>query len=179
MARALRLLGQGESAAAIPLPQQLLGREFDRDARIHLLSALQQADPGAYSQLLQQSLTAYPQDALFRLHQANQLFAARRYTELAESFMSEQDNQGLISLVATSLQRLERHEEAVTKFKRVLELEPAQPRSWLSLAMSQQHLKRDQAALASYRMALRSGPLNQRLRQFAEQNISRLAQIRD
>ena len=176
MARALRLLGQGESAAAIPLLQQLLGREFDRDARIHLLSVFKQSNPGAYAQLLRESLSAYPQDSLFQLHQANWLFAAQRYMDLIGQFSSEQDDRGLISLVATSLQRLERHEEAVVKFKRALELEPAQPRTWLSLAISQQHLEREQDALASYQMALRSGPLNQRLRQFAEQNIGRLSQ---
>jgi tetratricopeptide (TPR) repeat protein len=174
--QALDTIKQGDSVGGIELLDQLLGSDIDRDVRIHKLRVYQRLNQVvAFNRLLNESLRLYPADPVFGLYRANSLFAAQRYADLVQQFADEQEQYELVSLVATSQQRLGQHDAAVEGFKRTLEVNPAQPRFWISLAISQQHLGQTRQALGSYQMALRSGPLTQKLRAFAVEKIRQLS----
>jgi tetratricopeptide (TPR) repeat protein len=173
---AVEKVNQGNAAEGLELLNQLLGGEFDRDVRVHKLQLYQRMNEvKGFNQLLNESLQVYPADPVFGLYQANQLYAARRYADLINRFGIEQERPELISLVAASHQRLGQHDAAVEYFKRTLQIDPAQPKLWISLGISQQHLARAKQALEAYQMALRSGPLTLKLRGFAQDKIRQLS----
>jgi Tfp pilus assembly protein PilF len=77
--------------------------------------------------------------------------------------------------LATSYQRTEQHQLAVEYFIAALRINPQQPRLWISLGISQQNLSQREQALSSYKMALRSGSVNQRLHDFVQSKIKQLS----
>jgi tetratricopeptide (TPR) repeat protein len=154
----------------------LLGGKFDHQARTHLLELLSQQNDGeGFSILLAASLKKYPQDRVFLLYEANRLFAEKQYLSLIEKFKNHTENDQLLSLLATSYQRTEQHQLAVEYFIAALRINPQQPRLWISLGISQQNLSQREQALSSYKMALRSGSVNQRLHDFVQSKIKQLS----
>lgn len=174
---AMRLLNSGQWSQAENRLQALLGGKQDRAARLKMLELYQRQKNGKQiNELLQKSLKLYPLDSEFRLLQANQLFASAQYDSIVEKFANDTSNSQLLSLVATSYQRQEQHDQAIGVFKRALKLNPLQSKLWVSLAISQQHQELQEQALNSYRMALKSGQLNVRLQSFVNQRIRQLSQ---
>jgi hypothetical protein len=156
--------------------EMLLGGEFDRQARTQLLGLLsQQGDSQGFNEMLQVSLQQYPQDEVYLLYEANRLFAKKQYLLLIDKFKAYTKNDQLLSLLATSYQRTDQHQLAVENFISALNINPQQPRLWISLAISQQNLSQREQALNSYQMALRSGSINQRLHDFVQSKIKQLA----
>lgn len=156
--------------------EQLLGGKQDYQAREHLLKILsQQNNREDFSSLVAESLTRYPNDEVFILYDANMLFSEKQYLALIEKYKSHAPNNQLYTLLATSYQRTAQHQLAAEEFIKALKINPQQPRLWISLAISQQHLSQREQALNSYQMALRSGGLNQRLHDFVQSNIRQLS----
>lgn len=154
----------------------LIGGKFDRQARTHLLELLSKQNDGqGFSELLSGSLQKYPQDRVFLLYEANRLFAEKQYLTLIEKFKAQTQNTQLLSLLATSYQRTDQHELAAGHFISALKINPQQPRLWISLAISQHNLLQREQALNSYQMALRSGPMSQRLHDFVQSKIKLLS----
>ncbi len=176
--RLKRAIGQFEagewSTAEIGL-KSLLDSELDREARINLLSLYQyRQKPQQFQQLLSKSLLQYPQDMDFILIDANQLINSKRYSTLVERYHGNLKDKQLLSLVAASYQRLQQHASAIDYYTKTLELDPRQPKNWISLGISQEQQSEYNQALQSYRMAMRSGPLNDRLTGFVQQRIQQL-----
>ncbi len=166
----------GDIAQARKSLEMLLGGEFDRQARNQLLGLLsRQGDAQGFSELLRVSLQKYPQDEVYVLYEANRLFAEKQYLELIDKFKAYTKNDQLLSLLATSYQRTDQHQQAAEHFISALKINPQQPRLWISLAISQQNLSQREQALSSYQMALRSGSMNQRLHDFVQSKIKQLA----
>ena len=174
--RAISSARQGDQVVAIDALQQLLGGELDREARIHLLSILSEADDhAAYVSMLDDALEKYPNDPVFQLYEANRLFSEKQYLVLIDRFKTVTDNPQMIALLATSYQRIEEHQLASEYFSLALKMNSQQPRLWISLAISRQHLAQSEQALHAYQMALRSGPLTSRLQEFAQSKIRQLS----
>lgn len=166
----------GDISAAIKSLQMLLDGEFDHPARTQLLVLFsKQNDAAGFNQLLANSLQKYPRDEAFMLYEANRLFADKQYLQLIEKFKTYTENEQLLSLLATSYQRMDQHQSAIEYFIAALKINPQQPRLWISLGISQQNLSQREQALSSYQMALRSGSLNQRLHDFVQSKIKQLA----
>ncbi len=173
--RAIAQFEAGDWAVAEIGLKSLLDSELDREARINLLSLYQyRQKPQPFQQLLTESLAQYPQDIDFILIDANQLINAKQYSTLVQRYQSTTGNNQLMSLLAASYQRLQQHDLAIDFYIQALELDPRQPKNWISLAISQEQEAAYGQALQSYQMAMRSGPLNDRLTGFVQQRIQQL-----
>jgi tetratricopeptide (TPR) repeat protein len=173
---AIQMAKSGDTAVARKELEMLLGGKFDREVRIHLLELLSRQNDGeGFSSLLVNSLKKYPQDQVFVLYEANRLFAEKQYLALIEKLKNHTKNDQLLSLLATSYQRTEQHQQAAEYFIAALKMNPQQPRLWISLGISQQYLAQREQALSSYQMALRSGSVNQRLHDFVQSKIKQLS----
>ena len=167
---------QGDLASATQSLQLLLGSEVDRQARTHLLGILDaRKTPEEFNAMLDSSLKIYPGDIVFQLYEANRLFSEKKYQRLIDKFTSVTDNLQMVSLLATSYQRTEQHQLAMEYFALALKMNPQQPRLWIGLAISQQYLSQRDQALSSYQMALRSGPMSERLHEFVQSKIKQLS----
>ncbi len=173
--RAINQFEAGEwSAAEIGL-KSLQNSELDRESRINLLSLYQyRQKPQQFRQLLTESLAQYPQDMDFILIDANQLINSKQYSTLVQRYKDNSQDKQLLSLVAASYQRLQQHNMAIDYYTKALELDPRQPKNWISLAISQEQQAEYTQALQSYQMAMRSGSLNNRLTGFVQQRIQQL-----
>jgi Flp pilus assembly protein TadD len=144
---------------------------------VHLLEIARTSGDGAdFQQILQTALSRYPEDETFALHRANQLFGAQKYHDLIEQLGSiESPSAAMQTLLAASYQRIGQHREAAQHYIEALKQDPRQPRNWISLGISQQHLGDREQALHAFRMAPRSGSLNQRLHDFVQARIQQLS----
>jgi len=166
---------QGEWRSAREQFQALLGSSLDKKVRKSLLGLYQkQSAAQPLRTLLQQSLQLYPQDSDFRLMDAGQLFAAKKYAELVKQYQLESAQKNIINLVAAAQQAEGNHIAAVESYQRSLKLDANQPRIQVSLAISLEQQRQFSQALAAYQSAQRSGALNARLRQFVAQRITQL-----
>ncbi len=173
--RAISQFEAGELSASEIGLKSLLDGELDREARINLLSLYQyRKKTQQFQQLLAVSLAQYPQDMDLILIDANQLINNKQYSTLVQRYQGITKDKQLLSLVAASYQRMQQHAEAIDYYTRALELDPRQPKSWISLAISQEQQAEYNQALQSYQMAARSGPLNDRLTGFVQQRIQQL-----
>jgi len=162
--------------SAEQLLKQLQGGELDISARINLLSLYRyQQKYMPMTQMLNASLERYPDELEFKLIDARNHFERQDFAGLIARYQDESLSRDILNLVATSAQRINSHEQAVTYFKRSLTLDPQQPKSWISLAISQEQSGLFGHALQSYQMAQRSGPLTPKLQDFAASRIQQLA----
>lgn len=173
--KALRMMKAGDRSSAEQQLQQLIGSKVDKASRINLLNLYRhQGNHSEFQQLLSQSLRLYQQDMGFKLFDANQLFLQKEYVLLIDRYQEVSSSLPLLSLLAGSYQRLNRHDNAIGYYKKALKLDPQQPKNWISLAISQEHQAQFNQALQAYRMASRSGTINQRLQTFVQQRIAKL-----
>ncbi len=157
--------------------EQLLNSSMDKKVRIKLLSVYQlQKNTRAMKALLAKSLQLYPQDNAFLVTDAGQLFSESQFLTLIRRYKNNLNNLKLINLVAASFQRLNQHKNAISYFQMSLKTDSQQPRKWVSLAISQEQVSKFENSVQSYKMALRSGPLNRRLQTFIK---NRLQQLKD
>jgi len=162
--------------SAEQLLKQLQGGALDISARINLLNLYRhQQKNETMAQMLNTSLDLYPDQLEFRLLDARNHFERQDFAGLITRYQNESLSQDILNLVATSSQQMNSHEQAITYFKRSLTLDPQQPKSWISLAISQEQVGLFGNALQSYQMAQRSGSLSPRLQEFTAGRIRQLA----
>jgi hypothetical protein len=174
--KTLQALEQGQWAMAEKGLYDLLGSKQDRAARKKLIALLQQQEKIEQKlKLLDESIKKYPGDIDFILIEANRLFSSKQYAALITRFGNIQNNISLLSLVASSYQRMDQHDKAIEKFMQAIMLDPIQSKLWVSLAISQQQQGVLDQALHSYKMAINTGSLTTRLQAFVNQRIRQLS----
>ena len=109
-----------------------------------------------------------PSPALERRRQAHALFRAGMYADLLRRFADDPQQDDLLAL---AWQRLGRHEQAVTRYRRLLQREPAVARHWIGLGLSLEQLQRPAEARAAYARARDLGGLSERLEAFVEERL--------
>lgn len=155
---------------------KLIGSEYDRQVRLHLLQLYkQQQQTQLLEKLILESQKEYPDDSAFNLFHANELFADKRYVELIRLYALKANTIQLINLLAASYQRTDQHNKATQHYMQAIEMDSRQSKLWISLGISQQQLGHKTAALKSYQTALRNGLNNERLKAFLQQRIRQLS----
>lgn len=96
---------------------------------------------------------------------------AQLRSELARAGQGESGEAQLNQLLGAVLQRLSRHEEAVSAYRAALEAAPQKGSSWIGMGMSLEALGRKQEALDAYRRGVGSGSLDHEQQVFAQQRI--------
>jgi tetratricopeptide (TPR) repeat protein len=96
---------------------------------------------------------------------------AQLRSELARAGRGESGEAQLNQLLGAVLQRLSRHEEAVSAYRAALEAAPQKGSSWIGMGMSLEALGRKQEALDAYRRGVGSGSLDNEQQVFAQQRI--------
>ena len=166
----------GRPDAAEKTLRGLLGGRQDRQARLQLIGLLQSAGRAdERDAAIRAGLERYPGDIDFTLLRAGRLFEQRKYQRLVDNHGGVEGNLQMYSLLGAAHQRLEQHDRAIAVYTRALAQDPAQPRLWVSLGISQQHQQQPAAALRSYRMAQRSGLQGAALQDFVERRIAMLS----
>ena len=174
LAQSTSLIKQREWVKAQSELQKLLGTNVDKKARIKLLGVFQvQQEKNMFNQLLLESLELYPEASSLLVLHARQLFTQKEFLSLINQYGSK-DIKQVLNLVAASYQSIKQHDKAISYYQKSLTMDSLQPRSWVSLAISQEQLSRFNLALESYQMALRSGRLNKRLQDFTVKRIQQL-----
>lgn len=82
------------------------------------------------------------------------------------------DDTDALSLRAAALQRLGRHDEAASTYRRLTASDASEAGHWVGLAISLEGLERRDEARAAYRRALESSRLARPLQQFAQQRLA-------
>jgi Tfp pilus assembly protein PilF len=176
---AVKLINSGRTAQAEALLQGLLGGVEDYSARQHLLALYgRQKKVDRERRLLRESMTSYPDAALFKTEYARSLFQTAAYRAVIELFANDTSidvNQQ--ALVAASYQRLDEHQDAVKHYRLALAQNANNARNWIGLGISQEHTAALEEALNSYQRAVKLGGLNSRLRAFVDARSSTLSQV--
>jgi len=176
MQKAVALMQSGQAGPAAEILRELLGGKQDRQARIQLIALLQsESRLGERDGEIDSALRRYPGDIDFMLLRAGRLFETGSYQQLVEQFSSVRGSPAMDGFVGAAYQRLEQHDQALAAFSRALAQNPAQPRLWVSLGISQQHERQPDAALQSYRQAIRGGLDNEALLAFVKRRIELLS----
>ena len=156
--------------------QDLLNSSVDKKVRIKLLSVYQQQHKSAEMKLLLgKSLQLYPKNSEFFVMDAGLLFTDKKYSTLIKNYNDNLDDIKIINLVAASYQRTNQHKNAANYYQESLRLNFQQPRQWISLAISQEQLSKFDRSIQSYKMALKSGALNERLETFIHKRLQQLS----
>jgi Tfp pilus assembly protein PilF len=176
---AVQLINSGRTAKAEALLQGLLGGVEDYNARQHLLALYgRQKQFNRARRLLRESMTSYPDAALFKTGYARSLFQSAAYRAVIELFASEISiDVTQQALVAASYQRLDEHDDAVRHYRLALAQDANNARNWIGLGISQEHTAALEEALNSYQRAVKLGGLNSRLRAFVAARSSTLEQV--
>jgi hypothetical protein len=176
---AVELINSRRIADAEALLQGLLGGVEDYNARQHLLALYSsQKLVNRERRLLRESMTRYPDAALFKTEYARSLFHGADYREVIQLFaddISVDANQQ--ALVAASYQRLDEHEKAAKHYQLALAQDASNARNWIGLGISQENTAALEAALSSYQRAAKLGGLNSRLRSFIVSRSTALRQV--
>jgi Tfp pilus assembly protein PilF len=176
---AVQLINSGRTAKAEALLQGLLGGVEDYSARQHLLALYgRQKQVNRKRRLLRESMTKYPDAALFKTEYARSLFQSAAYRAVIQLFKNEISiDVTQQALVAASYQRLDEHEDAVKHYRLALAQDANNGRNWIGLGISQEHTAALEEALNSYQRAVELGGLNGRLRAFVAARSSALEQV--
>lgn len=83
------------------------------------------------------------------------------------------------AFMAALYQRLGRHEEAVTAYRRVVEVRPDSGVWWMGLAISLEAMGDDDVAIVAYRKALNGHAMTADLQRYASERIAVLSMHRD
>jgi hypothetical protein len=176
MQKAVALMKSGQAGPAAEILRELQGGKQDRQARIQLIALLQSESRTVERDgEIDSALLRYPGDIDFMLLRAGRLFETGSYQQLVEQFSSVRGSPTMDGFVGAAYQRLEQHDQALGAFSRALAQNPAQPRLWVSLGISQQHERQPDAALQSYRQAIRGGLDNEALLAFVKRRIDLLS----
>ena len=159
------------------LLEKLLGGRKDIKARVELIALLKyQKKTSEMKQLLLKSLMLYPDERELLVADSGQLFSEKKFLMLINRYKNQQENFSILNLVAASFQKIGQHDNAIIYYQRSLGINPQQPRKWISLAISQEQIAQFGRALQSYKIALQSGSLNQRLQAFIHTRLQKLSQ---
>lgn len=155
----------------------LMGSQLDKKARGLLLTLLKRRHKQAEMKaLLDKSLALYPQEADFLVMDADLLFAEKRFLDLIDRYRNNTRNKTMINFVAASFLRTAQYQNAIDYFQQSIKIDPQQPRQWVSLAISEENVSHFERAGQAYKMALNSGPVNDRLRLYVEKRIQQLSE---
>lgn len=77
----------------------------------------------------------------------------------------------LVQLLGALLQRLSRHEEALSAYRAAVQSSPQSGSAWIGMALSLEALGRTQEALEAYRRGVGSGSLDKEQQVFAQQRM--------
>ena len=158
----------------------LLGSKLDKKARVILLTLLkQQKKLGELKILLSKSIELYPGDADFFAMDADLLFTEKNFLTLLERYKNNVKNKNIINFVAASFQSISQYDNAINYYQISLKIDPQQPRQWISLGISQEHVSQYERARQAYRMALNSGSLNNSLQSFIQNRLQQLSDSAD
>jgi len=176
---AVKLINSGRIAQAESLLRGLLGGVEDYSARQHLLALYgRQKQVDRERRLLRESMTKYPDAALFKTEYARSLFQSAAYRPVIQLFMNDiAIDATQQALVAASYQRLDEHEDAVRHYQLSLAQDANNARNWIGLGISQENTAALAQALNSYQRAVKLGGLNSRLRAFIAARSSTLEQV--
>ncbi len=157
----------------------LLDGSEDYGARRQLLALYRsRQDFDRFARLVLDSMTRYPDHALFRIEYGRYLFQQASYSDVIRLFDGET---GLgakqQALIAASYQRIDEHAAAVRHYRLALTREPANARNWIGLGISQEHTAALDDALRSYQRAEKLGGLSNRLRAFVDERSKGLKQV--
>ena len=154
---------------------ELLGGSLDQEARLNLIKVFKvQSRISELNELIARSLIQYPNNMEFKLFDAQQLFATSQYQSLINRYQHPNNSLPLLTLLSASYQRMGQHDRAIHFYQQAIKIDPQQPKNWISMAISQEHEGQYDAAISSYKMALRSGAMNSRLQDFTQQRIRSL-----
>jgi MSHA biogenesis protein MshN len=176
---AVELIKSRRLVDAEALLQGLLTGVEDYDARKHLLALYsRQKRNNRFLRLVRESMTAYPNDALFRTEYARVLFQSAAYRSVIQLFADDELlDARQHALIAASYQRLDEHENAISFYRLALETDSGNARNWIGLGISQEHSSALEQALDSYQQAAGLGGLSERLRAFVDKRSQTLRQV--
>jgi hypothetical protein len=176
---AVKLINSGRTAQAESLLRGLLGGGEDYSVRQHLLALYgRQKQVDRERRLLRESMTKYPDAALFKTEYARSLFQSAAYRAVIQLFTNDiAIDATQQALVAASYQRLDEHEDAVRHYQLSLAQDANNARNWIGLGISQENTAALAQALNSYQRAVKLGGLNSRLRAFIAARSSSLEQV--
>ncbi len=176
---AAELVNSRRYADAESLLQGLLTGVEDYQARQHLLALYShQKRVDRFRRLVRESMTAYPEDALFKTEYARSLFQGNAYRTVIQLFVNGAPvDANQQALLAASYQRLEQHQDAVKHYRLALVHDAGNAKNWIGLGISQEHTTALEDALDSYQQAAQLGTLNGRLEAFVGTRSSTLKQV--
>lgn len=174
--RADILLKKRRWAEAEKLLEGLIKGPQDLAARTRLLGLYAQSgQPDQYSELLSESMSRYPQQALFKTEYARSMIKLNAYQSAIDFLQNIGDADATqLALLAASYQRLDQHQQAVRYFKQSLAMDRNKTKNWIALGISQEQTAQLQDALQSYRTASKFGNLNSRLQAFIEKRSKQI-----
>lgn len=153
-------------------------------ARIYLATQyLGQGGRDEAEQLLAQGIELTPDNAKLAKFYAR-LLVAKGNVDKALSVLEDaqpdvvQDPE-YHAFMAALYQRLGRHEEAVTAYRRVVEVRPDSGVWWMGLAISLEAMGDDDVAIVAYRKALNGHAMTADLQRYASERIAVLSMHRD
>lgn len=135
----------------------------------------------AYQQavnLLSQGIAIAPESEDMRLMSARIYFERAQYRQTYDllSTIYNSDNSELLALKATAASELNEHQNAVTTYKKLTQLEPHIGRWQLGLAVSFDTLGQFSQAASAYKLALSKNNLSNSAIAFARQRITELGE---
>lgn len=176
---AVELINSRRLVKAQAVLRALLNGSEDYDARQHLLALYaRQNQQDRFLRLARESISKYPNEALFKTEYARSLFQTAAYRSVIELLRDAAPvDASQQALLAASYQRLDQHEAAVRHYQLALEQDRSNAKNWIGLGISQEHTSALEDALNSYQQATRLGSLNDRLQAFVDGRSRTLGQV--
>jgi Flp pilus assembly protein TadD len=176
---AQQALAKGQQQRAEKLLRQLLAQQPGHQAASLLLSRiyLTRDDPAGAEAVILTALQQHPDQPELVTHFTRCLVAEDRLSEAADYLLKAMRNDYAphVGLLATIMQRQQRHRQARDYFLQALQLNP-QEVTWLAgLGISQEQLGEMGGARQAYQRALSSGRLNLTLQGFVEGRLSEMS----
>jgi tetratricopeptide (TPR) repeat protein len=171
------LIKQKKLLSAENLLLGLLDSAQDLSVRESLVLVYKRAKKrGRLNELVKESINQYPNNHVFRTSHAQSLFEINAYQSVIDFLIIQTElNAVQLALTGASYQRLDQHQTAANFYRKSLQVEPAQPRNWIALGLSEEHNGNLKQALLAYRSATKQGVLNTKLTEFVEER-SRILQ---
>lgn len=169
--KAQTLMRQGQFTSAELLLLALIDSPHDLAVRESLISVYQHNKKiTQLDELVQASMTRYPQHIKFKTKHVEALFELNAY-QRAIDFLQVQTNLNAVqlALMGASYQRLDQHKTAADFYQQSLKIDPSQSRNWIALGLSEEYNANPQQALSAYHLASKKGDLNSKLMGFIEQ----------
>ena len=176
-------LSRSDNKTAIQLLKKLLNIAPDTPAARKRLTALlfSQKDYTQADVVLAQGIQQQPDNIEFRMMQAKlhvQLKNPQKAHDLLIAYGgSKAQTLSFLSYRAVLAQQLERFSEAQKDYQQLTQLQPAQAKWWLGLAIANERLNNPKQALSAYRYVQQLSQLTIEVEKFVDQRIQYLAGV--